>query len=121
MDWLIELVGKGYSAEGRTPDEGFCCSGLVHWIQTQRGIKLSDSALGWGKTGTIHRPGEDVQRYDMLCFVTDNDEGLVDHLGVAVDGLNFIHAGRIYGGVVCQPLAKYRFGLEAVVRFEVGA
>ncbi len=85
MDWLMELVGKGYSAEGRTPDEGFCCSGLVHWVQTQRGIELSDSAFGWRKTGTIHRPSEDIQRYDMLCFVTDNEEGLVDHLDRQVE------------------------------------
>ena len=117
-DWLIDLVGLPYLTAGRKPDTGFDCFGMVRWVLAQRGFEMSENVIGWRKTGRRLGPDESIRRYDVLCFAARNNNGFVDHVGVAVNENNFIHAGSMFNGVVCDRLGRYSGQLKAIIRFE---
>ncbi len=134
MDWLLDLVGIRYKDDGRMPDKGLDCYGLALWVARQRGVNLIETPLesrdylrvlprnyeiGWKPYGKILKRNSIIQRYDILCFANRNIEGLVDHLGVAINDNDFIHAAKAFKTVVCDRIKKHRSTLEAVWRFEV--
>lgn len=134
MDWLLDLVGVHYKDDGRRPEEGLDCYGLVLWVTKQRGVRLietplesrdylrvlpNDYEVGWKPCGQILQRNSTIQRYDILCFANRNMEGLVDHLGIAINGNDFIHAAKAFKTVVCDRIQRHRSTLEAVWRFEV--
>lgn len=115
VDRLLDLVGHGYTAEGREPDMGFDCIGLVRYAARECGIMLPEDPHSWRHIGRILDKGEAPKRLDVLCFANANSWGLVDHLGIAVDGRDFIHADRRFASVVCEPIARYK--IKAFLRF----
>ncbi len=114
MDPLLELVGIPYKLKGRTPEDGFDCWGLVLWANKLRGINLSENPLGWRDRGAILQEVKDYKRHDILCLGYKGEQ--VEHVGVAINGTDFIHAGAQYGGVVCDVIRRYP--MQCVARLD---
>jgi cell wall-associated NlpC family hydrolase len=106
--WLLDLVGTPYLAGGSDPATGFDCYGLVRYvIRCGTGVSLPVEPIGWRRYGKVLDFSWPVFRYDVLFFAVQNDLSMVDHVGVAIDGRDFLHADRKMGQVVCEPISKY--------------
>ena len=114
-DRLLELVGLPYADNGRDPATGFDCFGLALYATRAEGIDLPDNVLSWRRAGRVIRGELRPRRLDWLCFADRNPFGLIDHVGVALNEFEFIHAGRSFGGVVCDRITRYR--PKAIIRF----
>ena len=116
---MLELVGTPYSDKGLGPDS-FSCWGIVRFIlMNECGMELPEKAIHphrWPQYVKIHRwPTVRLQKYDIPLF-SEIIPGLVNHMGIMQDASNFIHAGHMYGSVVCEPLARYQHKLIAIGR-----
>jgi len=117
----MELVGTPYKDGGRTLQEGFDCYGVVRWVLNESldlGLPSNPPHNStWGHYLKVYRQplAITVQRYDVLMF-SELIDGLVNHIAVMVSDTDFIHAGRAFGGVVCEPLSRYEKRILAVGR-----
>ena len=111
MDLLLSLVGKLYKPEGRTPEEGFDCYGLVRWVLKENGfVELPVDRMKFlaarHYAEIIDYPTE-VNRFDVLFCAMEAP--VVDHLGIAISPADFIHGAHVFGAVVCEPICKYAY------------
>ena len=108
-----DLIGKPYLDGGLGPDS-FDCFGLVRWVWHKAlGICLPEKHLGWRRFGDVLPWPCEIRLYDILMFESLN---IVDHVGVMVSETEFLHTGRIYGGVVCEPVWRAKDKIRAVGR-----
>ena len=117
---MLELVGITYNQKGLRPEEGFSCWSLVRWIlNAECGLELPERAPHahrWGEFVKIIRPPlPQLQKFDIPMFA-EILPGLVNHMGVMADSVNFIHAGHLYGGVVCEPISRHYDKIVAIGR-----
>ena len=92
-----DMLGKKYRYTGISPEKGFDCSGLTHYIFTKNGIELphgSRSQIHNGVKINMHKakPG------DLVFF---KRKGRIDHVGVVVESsdkeLIIIHSTNSQG------------------------
>jgi cell wall-associated NlpC family hydrolase len=115
MDWMLEFVGIPYLDGGNTIN-GLDCYGLYRLVLKRGlGVELPEKPIGWRRYGIILSPRAKLQRYDAPLF-SSNSQGLVDHLGAAVDSYNFLHADRLCGQVVCDSLSRAGRKIKAIGR-----
>ena len=117
---MLELVGIRYAEKGLTPAEGFSCWGVVRFaLMKYGGVDLPERAIHphrWPEFVTIHRPPlPKLQRLDIPMF-SEIIPTIVNHMGIMCDESNFIHAGHLYGGVVCEPILRYYDKIVAIGR-----
>lgn len=85
----LGMVGVPYRYGGRSPDTGFDCSGLVHYVFGESGIELPRRAQ------EMSRIGEPVRRHelspgDLVFFDTLREP--YSHVGIYLGNNRFIHA-----------------------------
>lgn len=115
MDWMLEYVGKPYVPQGRDPETGLDCFALVVQVMRRAGVDVDYNPLTWRRhTRAFEYPCR-IQRYDVLCFCQHHPE-LVDHVGVAVNAGDFIHAWQQAEQVVCESISRRRMAIKRVVR-----
>ena len=86
--------GKKYRSGNKGPDY-FDCSGLVYFAYRQAGIKVPLTVEAQERFGAeISR--SNVQPGDLVIFKIKND----DHIGIMVNGSDFIHASKSRGVTV---------------------
>jgi len=117
---MLELVGIPYADKGLTPEEGLSCWGVVRFaLMKYCNMELPERAIHphrWHEYVTIYRPPlPKLQRYDIPMFA-EILPGLVNHMGVMCDETNFIHAGHLYHGVVCEPIIRHYDKIVAIGR-----
>lgn len=61
------LIGIPYTQAGASPQAGFDCSGLIHYIYKQNGYTLSRSAPGLSRAG-VSVSSDDLRPGDILVF-----------------------------------------------------
>ncbi len=84
-------LGVPYRFGGKSPEEGFDCSGLVQYVFARQGIGLTRLANEQYLQGTpVAR--EDLQPGD-LVFFSISGRG-IDHVGIYAGETRFIHAPR---------------------------
>ncbi|HET7628695.1 MAG TPA: peptidoglycan-binding protein [Bacillales bacterium] len=91
------LVGTPYQWGGDNPQEGFDCSGFIHYVFAKNGISVprtTSSLWDAGRTVAYLHPG------DLVFFETYKDGP--SHVGIYLDGNRFIHCGS--HGVVIESL-----------------
>ncbi|MBP3540023.1 MAG: C40 family peptidase, partial [Oscillospiraceae bacterium] len=66
-DFALDFLGSKYKYGGKTPEEGFDCSGLVYYVYSQFGYSLARVANDQAKQGEEVAP-EDLRAGDVLAF-----------------------------------------------------
>ncbi len=106
----LQLQGHPYVYGGKSPQEGFDCSGLVVYVYNQQGIKLPRTTQSLvqrlpGVQPELRQPG------DLLFF---NTEKPYSHVGIYVGNDDFVHApsartGRVMVSSLRNPYWRERF------------
>lgn len=106
------LVNTPYRYGGNTPDGGFDCSGLVHYVygqvaSTADAHRLPRSTAQWAAATT---PVDDsrLQRGDLVFFNTSGRP--FSHMGIYVGGGQFVHAPSSGGTVRKDSVDSSYFG-----------
>ena len=103
---LESLIGVPYQENGRSPQEGFDCYGLVLYVlKEELRIAPEKSLDHWREYGDVIEWPTELRRYDVV-LIRDYSEG-VNHAGIAVNEFEFMHATPFCGGVVCEPISRY--------------
>lgn len=88
--WALGLVGLPYQYGGNSPDTGFDCSGLVHYVFAHAvGLALPRSAEEIGRVGEPLRADE-LEPGDLVFFNTLHRP--FSHVGIYLGDQRFIHA-----------------------------
>ena len=104
----ISLVGTPYVWGGNTPESGFDCSGLVHYVfgQVAAGsARLPRSTAQWAAV-TVPVDEAALQRGDLVFFNTSGAP--FSHMGIYVGGGQFVHAPSS-GGTVRKDAVNSRY------------
>ena len=95
----LGLVGTPYRYGGNTPEGGFDCSGLVHYVYGQvaaGAARLPRSTAQWAAATTPVSEAA-LQRGDLVFFNTTGTP--FSHMGIYVGGDQFVHAPSTGGTV----------------------
>ena len=109
----IGLVGTPYRYGGNTPDGGFDCSGLVHYVYgrvvegTAAARRLPRSTVQWAAASWPVDEAQ-LQRGDLVFFNTSGAP--FSHMGIFVGGGQFVHAPSTGGTVRKDALDSRYFG-----------
>ncbi|MBK8666938.1 MAG: C40 family peptidase [Burkholderiales bacterium] len=104
------LVNTPYRYGGNTPEGGFDCSGLVHYVfgQVAAGAaRLPRSTAQWA-AATVPVDEAALQRGDLVFFNTSG--AAFSHMGIYVGGGQFVHAPSSGGTVRKDRLDSRYFG-----------
>jgi NlpC/P60 family protein len=93
----MSLVGVPYRWGGNTPDAGFDCSGLVHYVvQRAASVNLPRTTADMSSRGTSIDPDE-IAAGDLVFFNTTGRPH--SHVGIYVGKLRFVNAPSTGGTV----------------------
>jgi hypothetical protein len=93
----MSLVGVPYRWGGNTPDSGFDCSGLVHYVvQRAAAVNLPRTTADMSSRGTSIEPDE-IAAGDLIFFNTTGRPH--SHVGIYVGKLRFVNAPSTGGTV----------------------
>jgi NlpC/P60 family protein len=93
----MSLVGVPYRWGGNTPDSGFDCSGLVHYVvQRATSVNLPRTTADMSSRGTSIDPDE-IAAGDLVFFNTTGRPH--SHVGIYVGKLRFVNAPSTGGTV----------------------
>lgn len=84
-------IGRPYRWGGRSPEQGFDCSGLVHWAYGRVGVDLPRVVRDQQRVGRPV-PAGDLAPGDLVFFSIEG--GRISHVGVYVGDADFVHAPR---------------------------
>jgi cell wall-associated NlpC family hydrolase len=105
------LVNTPYRWGGNTPQGGFDCSGLVHYVFSQvaeaSARRLPRSTAQWA-AATVPVAEAALQRGDLVFFNTSG--AAFSHMGIFVGSGQFVHAPSSGGTVRKDALASPYFG-----------
>lgn len=105
----LGLVGTPYRYGGNTPQGGFDCSGLIHYVFRQVGgavPRLPRSTAQWA-AATLPVDEARLARGDLVFFNTTGAP--FSHMGLYVGGEQFVHAPSSGGTVRKDSLASRYF------------
>ena len=99
--YAVTLLGKPYRNAAKGPD-AFDCSGFVHYVYKRFDITVPISTEGLNRMGyEISR--SDVLIGDLVVFRIKRDH----HVGIMINGLEFIHASTSRGVAIDSVDAPY--------------
>lgn len=85
------MLGTPYKWGGMHPDEGFDCSGLVHYSYLQAGVELPRTSLQQYKYSRSVRLSN-LKPGDLLFF--ELNQQAVSHVGIYLGNNRFVHAPK---------------------------
>lgn len=99
-------LGVPYRNGGRTPVEGFDCSGFVWWTFHQHGVDLPRTSEEQAACGSPVPPGGELRPADIIVFRTGSGPlGL--HTAIYTGGGQFVHSPKPGGTVREESLAVH--------------
>ncbi len=103
LDYAKYFKGGKYIWGGTSP-KGFDCSGYVQYLYKKHDVNLPRTAWAQSKKG-ISVNKEDLQKGDLLFFLTDKKRGIpVTHVGIYIGNGEFIHAASKKKGIIISPI-----------------
>lgn len=105
----LMLINTPYKWGGNTPESGFDCSGLVHYVfgrVMEDGHKLPRTTAAWADATTPIRDAH-MQPGDLVFFNTSGRR--YSHMGILIGDRVFVHAPSSGGRVHKTPLSNPYF------------
>jgi cell wall-associated NlpC family hydrolase len=107
-DSLVALaraqIGRKYRFGGSTPEHGFDCSGLVHYVLAMLHVPLPRTAKEQARTGAfVERDTAQLRPGDLVTFGSPRH---ISHIGIYVGGGRFVQASSKAGRVIETPLNR---------------
>lgn len=100
-------VGARYRYGGRSPGEGFDCSGLVQFVFGRNGVELPRTSRQQAGSGrALPRGIAALKPGDLMLFASRG--GRVDHVAIYVGDNRILHSSAGAGGVVYDDLSTSR-------------
>ncbi|MEU1390229.1 MULTISPECIES: C40 family peptidase [unclassified Nonomuraea] len=116
----IEMIGVPYSWGGGGPGGpgfgigkgartwGFDCSGLTEYAWARAGVAIGTTTYEQWRSG-IRIPREEIQPGDLVFYDSDVDTPGPEHVALAVDGTQIVHAPFSGESVRLDALERPRF------------
>jgi cell wall-associated NlpC family hydrolase len=99
----LTLRGAPYRNGGSDPQQGFDCSGFVHYVYSQHGVKMPRDVRQQFGVGHDVQPST-LEPGDLVFFSTVGPGA--SHVGIAVGGDQFVHAPSTSGVVRVENLSS---------------
>ncbi|MDD5215590.1 MAG: C40 family peptidase [Methylococcales bacterium] len=112
VDYALQFQGAPYSYGNASPEKGFDCSGFVKYVYKHDGIELPRTVKEMANV-LQPVPNENVRSGDLLFFNTSGDS--ISHVGIFMNGTNFIHAPSSKTGKVTVSSLKNTYWRERFV------
>jgi cell wall-associated NlpC family hydrolase len=106
MNYALTLQGAPYHYGSDNPQDGFDCSGFVHHVYQQQGINLPRTTEDMANQLTPVEK-DAMLSGDLLFFDTDGET--FSHVGLYINGDNFIHASSSKTGKVLVSSLKNNY------------
>jgi len=96
LSTALQLEGITYHFGSRMPENGFDCSGFIHYVFTTNGVHVPRTTRGWGSEGRTV-PIDEARRGDLILFTGTNASiRSPGHMGLVIsepgEPLVFIHS-----------------------------
>lgn len=108
VDYALSLQGTPYRYGKKSPEEGFDCSGFVQYVYERQGIALPRTVREMAQSPMLAQVAKDDLHSGDLVFFNINGKPF-SHVGIYVDGDNFIHAPSHNTGKVLVSSLKNRY------------
>lgn len=112
VDYALQFEGVPYSYGNASPEKGFDCSGFVKYVYEQQGIHLPRTVKEMASVLTPI-PNENIHSGDLVFFNTSGNS--ISHVGIFMNGSNFIHAPSSKTGKVTVSSLKNNYWRERFV------
>lgn len=112
MQTAYQSLGSRYKWAGKSPQEGFDCSGLMHYTYQQSGLKIPRTAAQQRQASRTIAKNQLVPG-DMIFFKTGKR---TEHVGIYIGGGEFIHASTSRKRVVKDKL-QYQYWQKNFVKY----
>lgn len=108
-------LGRRYRTGGQTPERGFDCSGLVHYVMSALNVGLPRTARQQAGVGlALRRDTTELLPGDLLTFARTKRG--VSHIGIYIGGGKFIHASSGTGRVIESSIDRRNSSLSSIWR-----
>lgn len=103
----LSWVGTPYRYAGSEKGKGTDCSGMVLRVyEDVTGIKLPRNSQRQAEFCKKIKPKE-VKPGDLAFFATGKDKKTISHVGIMIDGVQFIHASTKKGVIISDMTTDY--------------
>jgi cell wall-associated NlpC family hydrolase len=104
VEFALAFLGYNYVGGGKSPSQGFDCSGLSYYVYQECGYSISRSAsTQFNNDGVLIENQSDLALGD-LVFFSKYSNRTVTHVGIYIGDGEFVHASRPGIGVVISRL-----------------
>ena len=107
VDFAMQFLGYDYVYGGKSPEDGFDCSGFVYYVYKQFGYTLYPGATNqWNTLSDTVIPREDLRPGDLVFFSDNGAVSGMTHVGLYIGDGKMIHASTPSTGVIISELSE---------------
>lgn len=107
VDFALQFQGYPYVYGGKSPEEGFDCSGFVYYVYKQFGYTLYPGATNqWNTLSDRVIPREELRPGDLVFFSSNGEVSGMTHVGLYIGNGQMIHAANSTKGVIITDLSE---------------
>lgn len=107
VDFALQFEGYDYTYGGKSPEDGFDCSGFVYYIYKQFGYTLNPGATNqWNSLSDTIIPRDDLRPGDLVFFSSNGEVSGMTHVGLYIGDGKMIHASTPSTGVLITDLSE---------------
>ena len=105
VDLAMSYLGYPYVYGGKSPSEGFDCSGFVYYVYKQFGYTLNPGATTqWKSLPDVIIPRDQLQPGDLVFFSGNGEVSGMEHVAIYIGNGQMIHASTPSTGVIITDL-----------------
>ena len=90
VEFAKQLIGTKYTYGGRSPSQGFDCSGFVYYVFKNFGYTLNPGASN--QMGKVRKISKNELLPGDLVFFNDGSASKASHVGIYIGNTKFVHA-----------------------------
>ena len=107
VDFAMQFLGYDYVYGGKSPEQGFDCSGFVYYVYKQFGYTLYPGATNqWNTLSDVVIPRDELRPGDLVFFSDNGAVSGMTHVGLYIGDGKMIHASTPSTGVIISELSE---------------